>query len=78
MSTFLLVVGAVVGIAYLFRHIVVKGKQCTSKARLVGKTVIVTGKKKVFVFIGLFFDRVLRCTVCYLGGGRHVTDFPNK
>ncbi|KAK5869072.1 hypothetical protein PBY51_010032 [Eleginops maclovinus] len=43
MSTFLLVVGAVVGIAYLYRHIVVKGMQCTSKARLVGKTVIVTG-----------------------------------
>ncbi|XP_033953447.1 dehydrogenase/reductase SDR family member 13-like [Pseudochaenichthys georgianus] len=43
MSTFLQIVGAVVGIVYLFRHIVVKGKQCTSKARLVGKTVIVTG-----------------------------------
>ncbi|XP_076024008.1 dehydrogenase/reductase SDR family member 13-like [Genypterus blacodes] len=43
MSTFILVVGVVVGLAYLFRHIVVKGKRCTSKAKLRGKTVIVTG-----------------------------------
>lgn len=43
MSTFLLVVGVVVGVAYIFHHIVVKGRRCTSKARLHGKTVIVTG-----------------------------------
>ncbi|XP_070762576.1 dehydrogenase/reductase SDR family member 13-like [Enoplosus armatus] len=43
MSTLLLVVGVVVGFAYIFRHVVVKGKRCTSKAKLHGKTVIVTG-----------------------------------
>ncbi|XP_073349962.1 dehydrogenase/reductase SDR family member 13-like [Pagrus major] len=43
MSTLLIVVGVVVGVAYMFRHIVVKGKQCTSEAKLHGKTVIVTG-----------------------------------
>lgn len=42
MCTLLLVVGVVVG-AYIFRHIVVKGKRCTSKVQLHGKTVIVTG-----------------------------------
>uniref|UniRef100_A0A3Q1H5F4 Dehydrogenase/reductase 13 n=1 Tax=Acanthochromis polyacanthus TaxID=80966 RepID=A0A3Q1H5F4_9TELE len=31
------------GVAYIFRHIVVKGKRCTSEAKLHGKTVIVTG-----------------------------------
>uniref|UniRef100_A0A3B3VB48 Dehydrogenase/reductase (SDR family) member 13b.1 n=1 Tax=Poecilia latipinna TaxID=48699 RepID=A0A3B3VB48_9TELE len=30
-------------IAYIYRHIVVKGERCTSKAKLHGKTVIVTG-----------------------------------
>uniref|UniRef100_A0A3B5L746 Dehydrogenase/reductase (SDR family) member 13b.1 n=1 Tax=Xiphophorus couchianus TaxID=32473 RepID=A0A3B5L746_9TELE len=30
-------------VAYIYRHIVVKGKRCTSKAKLHGKTVIVTG-----------------------------------
>ena len=44
MSTLLIVVGLVVGVAYIYRHIVVKGKQCTSKAKLHGKTAIVTGK----------------------------------
>ncbi|XP_008277075.1 dehydrogenase/reductase SDR family member 13-like [Stegastes partitus] len=39
----LLVVAAVIGAAYIFRHIVVKGKRCTSNAKLHGKTVIVTG-----------------------------------
>nr|XP_033487548.1 dehydrogenase/reductase SDR family member 13-like [Epinephelus lanceolatus] len=43
MSTLLLVVAVVVGFAYIYRHVVVKGKRCTSKARLDGKTVIVTG-----------------------------------
>uniref|UniRef100_A0A667WP84 Dehydrogenase/reductase (SDR family) member 13b.1 n=1 Tax=Myripristis murdjan TaxID=586833 RepID=A0A667WP84_9TELE len=45
MSTLLLVVGVVVGVAYIYRHIVVRGQQCTSRAKLHGKTVIVTGKK---------------------------------
>lgn len=39
----LLAVAVVVGVAYIFRHIVVKGKRCTSEAKLHGKTVIVTG-----------------------------------
>ncbi|XP_019717214.1 dehydrogenase/reductase SDR family member 13b.1 [Hippocampus comes] len=39
----LLVLGVVVGAAYIYRQVVVKGKQCTSKAKLNGKTVIVTG-----------------------------------
>ncbi|CAK6974704.1 dehydrogenase/reductase SDR family member 13-like [Scomber scombrus] len=43
MLTFLVVVGVVVGGAYIYRHVVVKGKRCTSKAKLHGKTVIVTG-----------------------------------
>ncbi|XP_034384805.1 dehydrogenase/reductase SDR family member 13-like [Cyclopterus lumpus] len=43
MSTLLLVLGVVVGLAYIFRHVVVKGKRCTSKTKLHGKTVIVTG-----------------------------------
>lgn len=43
MSTLLLIVAAVVGIAYIYHHVVVKGKQCTSKTKLHGKTVIVTG-----------------------------------
>ncbi|XP_047450834.1 dehydrogenase/reductase SDR family member 13-like [Mugil cephalus] len=43
MSTFLLVVGVVVGVGYIYHHIFVKGKACTSKAKLHGKTVIVTG-----------------------------------
>ncbi|XP_040050397.1 dehydrogenase/reductase SDR family member 13 [Gasterosteus aculeatus] len=43
MSTFMLVVGAVIGVAYIYRHVVVKGKRCTSEAKLHGKTVIVTG-----------------------------------
>lgn len=44
MSTLLLAVGVVVGVAYVFHHVVVQGKRCTSKAKLHGKTVIVTGK----------------------------------
>ncbi|XP_041796015.1 dehydrogenase/reductase SDR family member 13-like [Chelmon rostratus] len=43
MSTLLLAVGVVVGVAYVFHHVVVQGKRCTSKAKLHGKTVIVTG-----------------------------------
>ncbi|XP_051253989.1 dehydrogenase/reductase SDR family member 13 [Dicentrarchus labrax] len=43
MSTLLLVVGVVVGVAYIYHHVVVKGARCTSKAKLHGKTVIVTG-----------------------------------
>ncbi|XP_061602224.1 dehydrogenase/reductase SDR family member 13-like [Cololabis saira] len=43
MSTLLLVAAAVVGIAYIFHHVVVKGKSCKSDAKLHGKTVIVTG-----------------------------------
>nr|ACI69749.1 Dehydrogenase/reductase SDR family member 13 precursor [Salmo salar] len=43
MYTFLLVVGLVVGIAYIYHSVVVKGKRCKSKAKLRGKTVIVTG-----------------------------------
>lgn len=44
MSCFLLVVGVIVGAAYIFRQVVVKGKKCTSNAKLHGKTVIVTGE----------------------------------
>ncbi|XP_070685703.1 dehydrogenase/reductase SDR family member 13-like [Pempheris klunzingeri] len=43
MSTVLLVLAVVVGAAYVYRHIVVKGQRCTSTAKLHGKTVIVTG-----------------------------------
>ncbi|XP_028276290.1 dehydrogenase/reductase SDR family member 13-like [Parambassis ranga] len=43
MSTLLLVVGVVIGVAYIYRHVVVKGKSCTSTAKLHGRTVIVTG-----------------------------------
>lgn len=39
----LLVLGVVVGVAYIYREIIVKGKKCKSKAKLHGKTVIVTG-----------------------------------
>ncbi|XP_061637550.1 dehydrogenase/reductase SDR family member 13-like [Phyllopteryx taeniolatus] len=39
----LLVLGGVVGAAYVFRRVVVKGKRCTSEAKLHGRTVIVTG-----------------------------------
>lgn len=43
MSAVLLTIGVVICVAYIYRHIVVKGKRCTSKAKLHGKTVIVTG-----------------------------------
>ncbi|XP_076592082.1 dehydrogenase/reductase SDR family member 13-like [Chaetodon auriga] len=43
MITLLLGVGVVFGVAYVFRHVFVKGRRCTSKATLHGKTVIVTG-----------------------------------
>ncbi|XP_015243429.1 PREDICTED: dehydrogenase/reductase SDR family member 13-like [Cyprinodon variegatus] len=43
MSVVLLVVGVVIGVAYIYHHIVVKGERCTSQAKLHGKTVIVTG-----------------------------------
>ncbi|XP_030600692.1 dehydrogenase/reductase SDR family member 13b.1 isoform X1 [Archocentrus centrarchus] len=39
----LLVLGVVIGVAYIYREIIVKGKKCTSKTKLHGKTVIVTG-----------------------------------
>uniref|UniRef100_A0A673WL26 Dehydrogenase/reductase (SDR family) member 13a, duplicate 3 n=1 Tax=Salmo trutta TaxID=8032 RepID=A0A673WL26_SALTR len=42
MATFLLVVGVVVGIAFIYHSVVVKGQRCKSKAKLHGKTVIVT------------------------------------
>ncbi|CAN9511210.1 unnamed protein product [Ophioblennius macclurei] len=43
MFTFLLVAVVFAGAAFIFRQIVVKGKQCTSQVTLSGKTVIVTG-----------------------------------
>ncbi|CAF90896.1 unnamed protein product [Tetraodon nigroviridis] len=43
MSAFLLVAGALLVGAYVFHHVFVRGKQCTSRARLDGKTAIVTG-----------------------------------
>ncbi|KAM4566108.1 dehydrogenase/reductase SDR family member 13-like [Odontesthes bonariensis] len=43
MSTVLLAVGVLIVAAYIYHHIVVKGKRCLSKAKLHGKTVIVTG-----------------------------------
>ncbi|XP_076590588.1 dehydrogenase/reductase SDR family member 13-like [Chaetodon auriga] len=43
MITLLLTVGVVFGVAYVFHHVFVKGRRCTSKATLHGKTVIVTG-----------------------------------
>ncbi|KAG7281402.1 hypothetical protein CRUP_029851, partial [Coryphaenoides rupestris] len=43
MSYFLVVVGCVIGIGYIFHNVVVKGKRCTSNAKMHGKTVIVTG-----------------------------------
>ncbi|XP_072249251.1 dehydrogenase/reductase SDR family member 13-like [Leuresthes tenuis] len=43
MSTLLLVVGVIIGVAYFYHQIVVKGKRCISKAKLHGKTMIVTG-----------------------------------
>ncbi|XP_041652716.1 dehydrogenase/reductase SDR family member 13-like [Cheilinus undulatus] len=39
----LLVLGVVIGVGYIFREIVVKGKRCTSTVKLHGKTAIVTG-----------------------------------
>lgn len=44
LCTCLLVACALVVAAFVFRHVVVRGKQCTSQARLAGKTVIVTGE----------------------------------
>ncbi|CAN9504171.1 unnamed protein product [Ophioblennius macclurei] len=43
MFCFLLAVAAFLGAAFIFREIVVKGKQCSSQRNLSGKTVIVTG-----------------------------------
>ncbi|KAM3615976.1 uncharacterized protein V6R79_010454 [Siganus canaliculatus] len=43
MLNFLLIVGVLGAAACIYRHIVVKGKRCTSNAKLHGKTVIVTG-----------------------------------
>lgn len=40
----LLAAGVFVGLAYIYHEVVVKGKSCTSKVKLHGKTVIVTGK----------------------------------
>ncbi|XP_074535627.1 dehydrogenase/reductase SDR family member 13-like [Halichoeres trimaculatus] len=39
----LLGIGVFIGVAYVYREIVVKGKRCTSTVRLHGKTAIVTG-----------------------------------
>ncbi|CAJ1065941.1 dehydrogenase/reductase SDR family member 13-like [Xyrichtys novacula] len=39
----LLVLGVVIGVAYIFRETVVKGKRCTSTVKLHGKTAVVTG-----------------------------------
>ncbi|KAK0135115.1 Dehydrogenase/reductase SDR family member 13 [Merluccius polli] len=43
MSYFMLVVGCTIGIGYMLRNLLVRGKRCKSKAKLHGKTVIVTG-----------------------------------
>ncbi|KAM3615979.1 uncharacterized protein V6R79_010454 [Siganus canaliculatus] len=43
MLCYLVATGVFVGIAYFYRQIIVKGKRCTSNAKLHGKTVIVTG-----------------------------------
>ncbi|XP_034024927.1 retinol dehydrogenase 12-like [Thalassophryne amazonica] len=43
MADFLVVVAVLIGIAYIYHHVVVKGQRCTSRAKLHGKTVIVTG-----------------------------------
>lgn len=40
----LLAAGVFVGLAYIYHEVVVKGKSCTSKVKLHGKTAIVTGK----------------------------------
>lgn len=47
MSTvcYVLATGVFVGLFYIFHEIKVKGKSCTSKAKLHGKTAIVTGKR---------------------------------
>lgn len=44
MLPFLLLACALAACAYMFHHVVVRGRQCTSAARLGGKTVIVTGE----------------------------------
>lgn len=44
MAALVLVVAVVLAVVYVFHHAVVRGKQCTSKARLHKKTVIVTGE----------------------------------
>lgn len=44
MSALLLAVGALLVGAYVFHRVFVRGKQCTSQARLDGRTVIVTGE----------------------------------
>lgn len=46
-ACWLLAAGVFVGLAYIYREVVVKGKSCTSKVKLHGKTVIVTGKYEV-------------------------------
>ena len=56
MYTYLLV-GLVVGIAYIYHSVVVKGKRCTSKAKLHGKTVIVTGKSFSSDFHSYFINQ---------------------
>lgn len=43
----LLAAAVFVGLAYIYHEVVVKGKSCTSKVKLHGKTVIVTGKSGV-------------------------------
>lgn len=48
--TCLLVAGALLVAAFIFRYVVVRGQQCTSQARLGGKTVIVTGELRSAVY----------------------------
>ncbi|XP_013882973.1 dehydrogenase/reductase SDR family member 13 [Austrofundulus limnaeus] len=43
MLAVILLVAVVLGVSYTFHHFVVKGQKCMSKAKLHGKTVIVTG-----------------------------------
>lgn len=59
----LLAAGVFVGLAYIYREVVVKGKSCTSKVKLHGKTVIVTGKYGSVVMHRVC-ARVCVCVAC--------------